>query len=71
MICLERAWIAVLASTLACSVGVLPGTPSMCSGARSALGPGLCSLSRENSLQGGADQSAPGGSAEQEALRIV
>ena len=31
----------------------------MCSGVRSALGPGLRSLSRENSLQGGADQSAP------------
>ena len=59
MICLERLWISVLWSTLRCSAGLLSGTPSMCSGARSALGPGRRSLRRENSLQGRADHRAP------------
>ena len=40
---------------LACSAGLLPGTPSM----NSALGPGLRSFRRQNSLQGGADHRAP------------
>ena len=40
-------------------VWLLPGTPSMNSGVRNALGPGLRSFRRENSLQGGADHRAP------------
>ena len=51
--------ISVLASTLACSAGESPGTPSMYCGVRSALGPGRLSLSLENSLQGGALQATP------------
>ena len=49
----------MLWSTLACSAGLLPGTPSTNSGVRRALGPGLRSFRRENSLQGGADHKAP------------
>ena len=51
--------ISVLASTRACSCGARPGTPSMWSGARSALGPGRLSFNWENSLPGGALQATP------------
>ena len=37
MTCQERLWISALASTLACSCGVLLGSLSICSGVRSAL----------------------------------
>ena len=43
----------------------------MNSGVRNALGPGLRSFRRENSLQGGADHSAPGRGAKQQAVLCV
>ena len=57
--CLDLLCISVLASTLACSAGLLEGTPSMCAGVRNALGPGCLSLRMLNSLHGGADQMQP------------
>ena len=67
MICMSMPWgaddlpgVAVYLSAfvdfaLLCSAG----TPSMNSGVRRALGPGLRSLRRVNSLHGGADHKAP------------